>query len=295
VLNFGLNLPESANAMTFQLSEKAERTSPSAFLSLKGQQYPVYLQPADKSPSTYTLMETPLVMADSQRVKLSSLASIRKEVTANAIHKQDRQYIRMVGFEYFGSYQFGNEFVETVLAEMKTEMQPGYTAKKNSWRWNWDKAKRQYGLILILAIGVYFIASILFENLKQPFYIVLTIPLSFIGLFLSFSLFDFYFDQGGYAAFIMLGGLVVNASIYIINDLNNTTGKNYNRSVLKAVTGKMKPIVLTIASTCLGLLPFMVGGQNEVFWFALAAGTTGGLLFSIFVVFVFLPVALIRK
>lgn len=295
VLNFDNTLSESANAMTFQLTEKAERTSPSAYISLNGQQYPVYLQPLNKTPSTYSLMQTALTLGDSQQVKLSSLAAIRKEITANAIHKQDRQYIRMVGFEYFGSYQFGNEFLESVLAEMKTEMQPGYTVKKNSWRWNWDKAKRQYGLILILAIGVYFIASILFENLRQPFFIVLTIPLSFIGLFLSFSLFDFYFDQGGYAAFIMLGGLVVNASIYIINDLNNTVGKNYNRAVLKAVTGKMKPIILTIASTCLGLLPFMLGGQNEVFWFALAAGTTGGLLFSIFVVFATLPVFLRRK
>lgn len=292
VLNFGKYVTESANAMTFQLAEKAERSNPSAYINLTGQQYPVYLQPIDKTPSTYSLLETALMLSDSQQVKLSSLASIRKEITANAIHKQDRQYIRMVGFEYFGSYQFGNEFLETVLAEMRAEMQPGYTAKKNTWRWNWDKAKRQYGLIVILAMAVYFLASILFESLKQPFFIVLTIPLSFIGLFLSFSLFDFYFDQGGYAAFIMLGGLVVNAAIYIINDLNNTTGNNYNRAVLKAVTGKMKPIVLTIASTCLGLLPFMVGGQNEVFWFALAAGTTGGLLFSIFVVFVFLPVVL---
>lgn len=57
----------------------------------------------------------------------------------------------------------------------------------------------------------------------------------------------------------------------------------------------MKPIVLTIASTCLGLLPFMIGGQNEVFWFALAVGTTGGLLFSIFVVFIVLPIFLTRK
>lgn len=295
VLNFGQNLSESASRMTFQLAEKAERTRASTFITVQGQQYPVYLQPADKTPSTYSLMETALMMSDSQQVKLSSVASIGKEITANAIHKEDRQYIRMVGFEYFGSYVFGNEFLETVITEMKTEMLPGYTLKKNSWNWDWDKVRRQYGLILILAIGVYFIASILFENLKQSFYIVLTIPLSFIGLFLSFSLFDFYFDQGGYAAFILLGGLVVNASIYIVNDLNNTLHRNYNRAVLKAVTGKMKPIVLTIASTCLGLLPFMLGGQSEVFWFALAAGTTGGLLFSIFVVFVFLPVVLARS
>jgi len=50
-----------------------------------------------------------------------------------------------------------------------------------------------------------------------------------------------------------------------------------------------------LTSTCLGLLPFMIGGQNEVFWFALAAGTTGGLLFSLLVVFFCLPVSLNKK
>lgn len=293
VLTFTSNFAGNANALTSQLLEKTERTNPSTVINLNNQLYPVYLRPYGKDLSTYDLLEASLVITDSQQVKLSSISSLRQQISANAIHKEDRQYIRMVGFEYFGSYQFGNEFLEGVLNEMSTEMQPGYTARKNSWSWNWDKARRQYGLVIILIVGVFFISAILFENLKLPFFIILTIPFSFIGIFLSFSVFDFYFDQGGYAAFIMLGGLVVNASIYIVNDFNNIIHRNHNRGVMKSVTGKMKPIILTIASTCLGLLPFMIGGQNEVFWFALAAGTTGGLLVSIFVVFIVLPVLLI--
>lgn len=297
VLNFGSSPHSgSSNQLTSQLNERVENNSPSLFLTVKEQQYPVHIKPhQNKGFSTYDLMESSLVTSDSQFVKFSSLAAIQKEITTNAIHKQDRQYIRVVSFEYYGGYQFGNEYLGTTLDQMKKEMQPGYTAKKNSRGWNWNKAKRQYGLILLLAVGVYFIASVLFENLKQSFYIVLTIPLSFIGLFLMFAWFDFYFDQGGYAALLLLGGLVVNASIYVVNDFNNLIKRNYNRSVLKAVTGKMKPIALTIASTCLGLLPFMIGGQNEVFWFALAVGSTGGLIFSLLVVFLFLPILLTNK
>ena len=98
-------------------------------------------------------------------------------------------------------------------------------------------------------------------------YIIAIIPISFIGLFLIFSLFDFYFDQGGYAAFVMLGGLAVNAGIFIVNDLNNRTTGAYNRNVLKSVAGKAIPILLTILSTCFGLIPFIMEGQNEIFWF----------------------------
>lgn len=295
VLNFGQILPQGGTAMTSQLTEKTEHAFPSTSINLNDQLYQVYLQPANKILSTYDVMETALVMSDSQQFKLSSIATMRKEITSNAIHKQDRQYIRNVGFEYIGNHQFGREFLKTKIAEMQSEMRPGYSIKTDSGIWSWEEAKRQYLIVIILIVGIYFIASILFENLNQPFFIVLTIPLSFIGVFLGFSLFDFYFDQGGYAAMIMLGGLVVNASIYIINDLNNSINKHNNRAVLKAVIGKVRPILLTVISTCLGLLPFMIGGQNEVFWFSLAVGTTGGLLFSLFVVFFCLPVFLTKR
>ena len=121
------------------------------------------------------------------------------------------------------------------------------------------------------------------------------VPLSFIGLFLTFAVFDFYFDQGGYAAFILLGGLTVNAAIFIVYDLNNLKNGSYNRKVVKAVLGKSKPIFLTIASTCFGLTPFLLEGQNEVFWFSLAAGTIGGLIFSLVAVFFVLPVWLMKR
>ena len=297
ILNFAASSGGgSSYQLTSQLFARAGNDAPSLYLTVKEQQYPVYIKPFKNNRiSTHELMETSLITSDSHRVKLTSLAAIRKEVTTNAIHKEDRQYIRLVGFEYYGSYKFGNEYLDQVLNDMQSEMPPGYSVKKITYSWNWGKAKRQYGLVLILAIGIYFITTILFENIKQPIYIVLTIPLSFIGLFLMFGCFDFYFDQGGYAAFILLGGLVVNATIYIVNDFNNLRKKNYNRSVMKAVTGKMKPIILTIASTCLGLLPFIIGGQSEVFWFALAIGTIGGLMFSLLVVFLFLPIILTNR
>lgn len=194
-----------------------------------------------------------------------------------------------------GSAKFGNEYLDEILDEMKLLMPIGYEAKKQTWSWDYEKAKRQYGLIAFLIIGIFFICSVLFENLKQPLYIIAIIPISFIGLFLIFSLFDFYFDQGGYAAFVMLGGLAVNAGIFIINDLNNRSKGLYNRNVLKSVAGKAIPILLTVLSTCFGLIPFLIEGQNEIFWFSLAIGTIGGLIFSMVGVFWVLPVMLWKK
>ncbi len=65
--------------------------------------------------------------------------------------------------------------------------------------------------------------------------------------------------------------------------------------MLKSVAGKAVPILLTILSTCFGLVPFIIEGQGEIFWFSLAIGTIGGLLFSMVGVFLALPVFLWKK
>jgi multidrug efflux pump subunit AcrB len=49
---------------------------------------------------------------------------------------------------------------------------------------------------------IYFICSICWESLRQPFAIIFMIPVSFTGVFLTFLPVRFYFDQGGFASFI---------------------------------------------------------------------------------------------
>jgi multidrug efflux pump subunit AcrB len=278
------------------LYTSSARSQPDLHLPLNNSLVPAFFIPEKEGePSLYQLTEQYWFVSDSLRIKPGTVAKLTKQKTASAIHKEDRQYIRVVGFEYYGSEKFGRQYLNEKLEEMKQEMPIGYSAEYLTWSWSWQKAKRQYSLLLVLLTGIFVLCAILFESLRQPFYIILTVPLSFIGLFLTFAWGDFYFDQGGYAAFVLLGGLVVNAGIFIINDLNNSTCRNYNRAVLKAVAGKLKPVLLTVLSTCFGLIPFLAGGQNEVFWFALAAGTIGGLLFSVLVTMVILPVLMSRK
>jgi multidrug efflux pump subunit AcrB len=118
---------------------------------------------------------------------------------------------------------------------------------------------------------------------------------SFVGAFLTFYFFDINFDQGGYASFILLAGITVNSSLYIINEFNNQSIRNNNVTrYLKAFHYKIIPVLLTITSTILGLIPFLLGGQDEVFWFAFAAGSIGGLLFSLLGVIIFLPAFLLK-
>ncbi len=87
--------------------------------------------------------------------------------------------------------------------------------------------------------------------------------------------------------------MVVNAAIYIINDFNNLIARKNKdvsvRTFLRAFNQKIVAITLTILSTVMGLIPFVWGGQNEVFWFAFAVGAMGGLLFSMVAIIIYLP------
>ena len=93
---------------------------------------------------------------------------------------------------------------------------------------------------------------------------------------------------------VLLIGIVVNSGIYIISqyrmclarqtNLNNGRDVGFNgrtRSYLRAYNHKIIPVVLTVASTIMGLFPFFLDGKEEPFWLSFATGVTGGLLFSL--------------
>ena len=67
------------------------------------------------------------------------------------------------------------------------------------------------------------------------------------------------------------------------------------RAYVKAFGRKITPIMLTVISTILGLIPFLTDGPKEVFWFDFAIGTMGGMVFSVIAVLVVLPVFVIRR
>lgn len=129
--------------------------------------------------------------------------------------------------------------------------------------------------------------------------IIFVIPVSYIGVFITFYWFKLNFDQGGFASFVLLCGITVNASIYILNEYNAIRRRLPRISPLRAYTkawnAKIIPIFLTVVSTIWGFIPFMVGTEKESFWFPLAAGTIGGLVMSVTGIFIFLPIFTLEK
>lgn len=232
--------------------------------------------------------------------KLAELAHVEKGQMPQEVAKENQQYRLCLQYEYIGASEQGRKLLKKDLEEFNKLLPMGYKAEEESNNWSWGgSANKQYRLLLIVIVIIFFITSILFNSLKQPLAIIFVIPISYIGVFLTFYWFKLNFDQGGFASFILLCGITVNASIYILNEYNairkRFTRLSPLRAYVKAWNTKVIPVFLTVVSTILGFIPFMVGVEKEGFWFPLAAGTIGGLVMSVMGVFLFLPVLTLKK
>jgi multidrug efflux pump subunit AcrB len=232
--------------------------------------------------------------------KLDEVADITKSQAPQEVAKENQQYRLVLQYDYIGSGMQGDKILDRELEAFNKQLPMGYTAEKEAGYWGWNKKDhKQYRLIGLLIIIIFFTTSILFNSLKQPLAVIFIIPVSFIGVFLTFYWFKLNFDQGGFASFILLSGLTINAGIYILHEYNQIRKKRPVLSpintYLKAWNSKIVPIFLTIISTILGFIPFMVGTQKEAFWFPLAAGTIGGLIMSFIGIFVFLPLFIVKR
>ncbi|MCP9611806.1 efflux RND transporter permease subunit [Coprobacter tertius] len=240
----------------------------------------------------WDLYHIPLRIKDKE-YKLSELATVIKEKSPQNVSKVDQQYYLYLSFDYIGSYDQANRMLEENIKEFRKQLPMGYTVSERNWSLWGEKGMGQYWLLFIIFVIIYFGTSILFNSLKQPFYILFVIPIAYIGVFLTFYLFQLNFDQGGFASFVLLSGITINANIYILDEYNNIRARYPGiiplKAYIKAFNHKIRPICLTVISTVLGFIPFLIGTSKEAFWFPLAAGTIGGLMMGFIATVLFLP------
>lgn len=269
--------------------------NPISTVNMNGEQTEIVLRSSEIEDYDYWhVLHTP-VLVDEKAVPLKDIGSIDKSLSRVNISKNLQSYEINVCFDFIGSYEQSRKFMNDAVEHMNDEILPiGYKAYNPMGGW-WEDNKDKYVWLIFLIVAVIFVMlAAIFESLRLSFSVIFMIPVSFIGLFLTFGLSDFPFDQGGFAAFVMLCGIVVNAGIYILMTFMKQPRHDV-RSYVRALGIKIIPIMMTIVSTILGLLPFLSDGPQEVFWFDFAIGTIGGMVFSaIALVFVF-PVFAIRN
>lgn len=273
------------------LRRGASSSDISQWMPIGNQQMLVRVRPSGDITTDFMLNRSPIKVGNSQ-TRNQSVGVITSELIGEQIHKDNQQYIITLAYNFIGPDKLVEKVLDEQITKINSKLPVGFKASTQSYRWWNEDTGKQYFMLAIMIAIIFISTAVLFESIKQPFAIIAIIPLSFVGVFLTYWLFDLSFDQGTFAAFLLLGGLVVNSAIFIINEMNHLKKRYPLASPLscyrRALNAKIVPIVLTVISTVLGLLPFVLFGE-EPFWFSLAAGTIGGLLFSIPAILLFLP------
>ena len=265
---------------------------------INGEYTDINIRPDKKvEASVWDVRNQPL-RGDKSVYRLQDIGSITEEKDFENITKRNQEYEVEIQYDFIGAYRLSEKVKEREMKAMNQIMPVGFRVKESDeWRNYWQQEIGGIDariLYILLVIGIiYFICAILLESLRQALVVICITPISYIGCFLGGYFFGVGFDEGCLAAFILLSGLSVNAVLYILNDYNNKAAQGAPRGIktyLKAYNAKIIPIFLTIASTLLGFIPFLIGDINP-FWKSMAIGTMSGLTFSLPVLIVYLPMS----
>ena len=274
---YGVNVNEVYYRMASIISETYVGKKDNMDIVLRPQQYERFDQ---------WQMENSFLKLSDREVRLSDFMDISQREAKNSIKRENQEYVLSVAFNVLGSYSYTSNIVRKYTEEFNAMMPVGFRCVQDTYVEDQDDGT-QYLLLGLVAVIIFFICSIVFESLYKALVIILLIPISMIGAFLVYHFGGVEFGLGGFAALVMLSGLTVNAGIYLINEYNHN-GKHF----LRAYNHKIIPILLTIFSTVLGLLPFIFDQDENHFWYSFAVGSICGLAFSAIALIFFLPLFL---
>ena len=268
------------------------------YLKLGGEevQYQVKLeanQDMDVLQLTETLVDTP----DGQRIRLGDVVSVASTEILARIRRENQQYERTVAYEFRGPQKLGDLFNDRVIEA--TQAPPGYTVKKGD-TYYWINPEDQAQIWMVIAVSlllVYMVTAALFESLLQPLCVIFTVPMALIGVYLIFFYTGASFTREAYIGVIMMFGIVVNNAILLVDHVNGVRRRNpslgLDDAIVRGTVERVRPILMTTATTVLGLLPLVVfgGGAGSNIWDALALVLIGGLLSSTVFVLTITPAA----
>ncbi len=226
-------------------------------------------------------------------VRVGNVADVRQRDVLSRILRENQEYQRTVAWEFRGPRKLGDIVRDAVLESM--ELPPGYRIEAEDRFTLSEEERRQVWMAVGFAVLlVFMVTAAIFESLAAPFVILLTLPLAMIGVFLIFFYTDATFTRTAYIGAIMMAGIVVNNAILVVYHIGELRESLPTReAILRGTLERVRPILMTTATTVLGLLPLILfaSSQDENVWNALVLATVGGLLSSTVFVLTALPVA----
>ena len=157
----------------------------------------------------------------------------------------------------------------------------------------WEASQRSLWIALALSVFlVYVIMAAQFESLIHPLVIMVTIPLAFVGTVMALKLLGLALSIVVFLGMIMLAGIVVNNAIVLVDYINTLRRRGLPRdeAIVTAGSVRLRPILMTTATTVLGLLPMAIGmGEGAEIRTPMAIAVISGLISSTVLTLIVIP------
>jgi HAE1 family hydrophobic/amphiphilic exporter-1 len=211
----------------------------------------------------------------------------------NRIERTNQQYQRYVSYEFRGPSKLGDRVRDAVIAA--TQLPEGYTIQgQQEWRWSTGEQKQIWMVLAVSLVLVYMVTAALFESMRQPFVVLLTVPMALIGVFMLFYWTNASFTREAWIGVITMGGIVVNNAILLVDHVNQRRrrdGMSLREAAVQGTLERVRPILMTSFTTIFGLLPLVLFSESadSNIWNALGLSLIGGLASSTLLVLTVTP------
>jgi HAE1 family hydrophobic/amphiphilic exporter-1 len=252
---------------------------------------------SDDKQTVEQLANLPLFAADGRRITLGSVANFHLGYSPDTIRRVDRQTAVVISANLHDKTGLEDlkPKVESLMEQF--ELPPGYSWKFGRGFDREDETQQMMATNIVLGVAcIFLVMAALFESLLFPFSIILgSIAFSIFGVFLFFAATGTTFSFMASIGIMILIGVVVNNGIVLVDHVNNLRqeGMPRNKAIVEAGRDRLRPILMTVATTIVGLAPLAVGttqvGGDGPPYFPMARAIIGGLAFSTIVSLLVVP------
>jgi HAE1 family hydrophobic/amphiphilic exporter-1 len=231
--------------------------------------------------------------AGGEEIALRNLVEIVPERGPLLIERKDQQRIATVSANIAGR-DLGSVAADVRAALAGIARPVGYDFVLAGAYEEQQEAFRELQIMFVLAIVlVYMVLASQYESLRDPIVVMFSIPTAAVGVIVILFLTGTTLNIQSYIGCIMLGGIVVNNAILLVDQagrLRREHAMPTRDALLEAGRRRLRPILMTSLTTILGLLPLALGiGEGADAQAPLARAVVGGLLFSTLVTLVLVP------
>ena len=216
-------------------------------------------------------------------LNINVLADLTEDVRSVCINRYDKERAIWIYANTAPGKTLG-EVVKVLRETAQSQLPPGYGARFIGQVERMGETSLEFVEVILLAIMLtYLLICALMESWTRPFLIMFTVPLGFLGMYLTLYLAGMSMSMMGLLGGVMMIGIVVNNAILIMDDcaMHVDNGMSAHAAMKKAASEKFRPIVMTSIASVAGMLPMAFGtGLGSELRSSCGMGVVGGLTFA---------------